>query len=126
MKYPLALVMIVFVLISVLHTGCFYDNKTDLYPFAEGPCDSVAMSYQQHILPILQAHCISCHHAGDAQGNVDLDTHAKVISYVNDGSLYGSTAHLSGYSPMPTAGQKIPGCNILQLKAWIDTGAKNN
>ena len=116
-----------FFLLSLMLTGCYYDKRDNLYPLESAAvCDTANITYQTHILPILQSHCITCHHPKDAQGNVDLDGYEKVLIYANDGSLYGSIAHLNGYSPMPTAGQTIPKCEIQEVKAWVDRGAQNN
>lgn len=87
--------------------------------------DSVSISYNSHIKPMLETYCVGCHTSGSASGGVSLDSYANVIAYVTSGSLYGSIAHLNGYSAMPV-GSKLSDCQIQAVKQWIDQGASNN
>src|SRR3954447_26701608 len=36
------------------------------------------LNYDQHVLPILTAHCVGCHKGESAKGGLDLSTYAKV------------------------------------------------
>lgn len=108
----------------LLVPGCYYDNEESLYP--EGvACDVANVSYSATVAPILQRECVSCHSGAAASANIRLSTHAEVLAYAQNGQLYGSIAQLSGYSAMPK-GSKLPSCEILKIKSWVDAGAANN
>ena len=112
--------------LSIGLTACYYDSREVLYPLSDIACDPGEVSFSVHIVPIMQAHCTSCHNTGDPQGNVNLEGYTQVLIHANNGSLYGSIAHDAKFSPMPSAAQKIPSCNIVQIKTWVDAGAANN
>jgi mono/diheme cytochrome c family protein len=114
-------------LASTAFTGCYYDNEEDLYPPpAVVVCDTSDVSYTAEILPLLQANCTGCHSGSAPSGNVNLEGHANVVAAANSGRLYGTIAHLSGFSPMPKGGSKLPNCQIVKLRAWINAGSPNN
>ena len=99
-------------------------------PVTPGPtasiCDTISISFDKSIWPIVQNNCISCHNTTVPSGNVDLSTYDKIIPYVKNGKLYGSVAHLAGYIAMPSASVSISSCEISKIKSWIDSGSKNN
>lgn len=92
-------------------------------PVTPGPtaslCDTVIISFDKSIWPIIQNNCISCHNATAPSGNVDLSTYDKIIPYVKNGKLYGSMMHLPGYSPMPSATSSLTSCELTMVKKWI-------
>jgi len=92
-------------------------------PVTPGPtasiCDTVIISFDKSIWPIVQNNCISCHNATAPSGNVDLSTYDKIIPYVKNGKLYGSMMHLPGYSPMPSATSSLTSCELIMVKKWI-------
>ena len=109
-----------------LLSSCYYDNKEDLYQYTDTICDFNLVSYTTDIIPIMQAHCFSCHDQANNLGNVNLEGYPNIKIYVDDNSLYGSVVHEPIYSIMPPSGQKIPSCDIDKIKAWIDSGAPEN
>ncbi len=92
-------------------------------PVTPGPtastCDTVSISFDKSIWPIVQNNCISCHNTTLASGNVDLSTYDKIIPYVKNGKLFGSMMHLPGYSPMPSATSSLTSCELIMVKKWI-------
>jgi mono/diheme cytochrome c family protein len=89
------------------------------------------VTYSGAILPILQANCIGCHSGAAPQGNVLLEDYNSIsaagqIPAGTYGSLYGVISHASGNSPMPKNGTKLPDCDILKIKKWIDAGTPDN
>lgn len=112
------------ILISVLFSSCYYDNKDDLYPFdPSASCDTLNMTYNSDIKPILDNNCISCHIASNPSGGVILDTYNQVKIVADNGKLWGSVNHQSGYSPMPQGGAKLGDCDLNKIKAWINDGS---
>ena len=113
-------------LLLFIFQSCYFDNKEDLYQFADTVCDFTQVSYTNDVSPVLTQYCMSCHSESTKFGNVSLEGHNNVKIYANNGSLYGAVAHTGNYSIMPPSGQKIPPCDIDKLKAWIDAGSLNN
>ena len=110
---------------TLLLAGCYNDKEAILYP--ESACvPPVSPSYQTDLVPILSAHCTSCHSGSFASGNVLLDSYAEVKKYADNGKLMGTINWSSGYSPMPKNGNKLAKCHIATLQAWITAGALNN
>jgi hypothetical protein len=89
-------------------------------------CDTAIFSYSAGVNPILQNNCVGCHNATTQNGGVNLATYANVKPYADNGKLYGSVAHLSGFKPMPNASTKLSDCQIRVIEKWVKAGAPNN
>ena len=118
--------ILMLVLTSFMFTACNYDKEEDLYPFAEVDCDTINVSYSLHIKPLIDNTCVSCHQVNNPSGGVLLDTYDHVKVQAENGRLYGSLNHESGFVAMPLGGSKINSCSLLQVKAWIDNGSPDN
>lgn len=107
--------------------GCYYDNEEDLYPVDPSLiCDIIDVSYQNTVKPILENHCVGCHTGNFPSGNVLLDNHQSVADVGKNGKLFGVINHENGFSAMPPSGVKIDQCEIDQIEAWINDGARDN
>lgn len=109
-------------------SGCYYDNMDDVYPGAGlfAPCDTTSvMSYQQHIVPIIQNNCINCHTGSSANAGVQLDTYSGVYDAASNGLIVGATWHEATYTPMPPNYQ-LDSCSLVQIKKWVLAGSPNN
>lgn len=104
--------------------SCYYDVEEVLYGGLE--CTTLEMSMAADVRPILQNHCMSCHNAGSNFGNVNLEGHANLKKYVDNGKLLGAINHQSGFSPMPQGNPKLSQCQIDKIAAWIEQGSLNN
>jgi mono/diheme cytochrome c family protein len=91
-----------------------------------GVCDTMSMSFAQHIKPIIQQQCLGCHGNVNPGGGFNFNTHAGVAASVAQGRLLGSITHQAGFKAMPQGGAKINDCYIRQISAWINAGAPNN
>jgi uncharacterized membrane protein len=124
MKYLFAITIIVATI--VLSQSCYYDNKEELYQFLISDCDTLNVTYSNQVVNTLnQQTCMNCHataFAASSGGGIDLETYDNLKIYAQNGSLYGSVIHQSGFSPMPSAGVTIPECDQNIIKAWIDAG----
>lgn len=89
-------------------------------------CDSSQFTYTLAIRPLISNYCQGCHSPAQAGGGYDLSAYAGVKARVQDGKLWGSVSHASGYAPMPKGGNKLSDCQLTILKKWIDAGAPNN
>ena len=117
---------VAFIICIIAISGCYYDRESLLYP-QSGVCDTSNSTYTLVVQPALQTYgCVGCHSGSAPSGNILLNSYAAVKTYVQNGKLYGSIAHMGGYSAMPQGGNKMPICEINKIKAWIDAGALNN
>lgn len=93
-------------------------------------CNPNQFSFAANIQPILQNYCTGCHSGTSPASGINLTTYAGVQAVAANGinsRLYGTVAHLPGFSPMPKgAAAKIPDCNIEQIRKWVIGGAPNN
>ena len=94
-------------------------------PDAEG-CDTDDVSFSATVQPILQDFCVGCHGGNSPSAGIDLSNYAGVETVAQNGELYGAIEWVSGFSQMPQGGNKLPDCEIAQIKSWIDAGALNN
>lgn len=110
--------------IAMISTSCYYDNEEDVYPFdPDQSCDTLNMSFTNNIKPILDNNCVSCHPTSNPSGGVILDSYNQVKIVADNGKLWGSVNHESGYSPMPQGGGKLGDCDLNKIKAWINDGS---
>ncbi len=126
----LLIILMVFAMISITLSSCYYDNEEELYP-STANCVTENMSYANDVWPVINASCTGCHGGANPSGGIKLENYTDVaaaaaIGAGSYGSLYGTISHASGNSPMPKNGNKLPDCTISQIKAWIDQGAKDN
>lgn len=111
--------------ICLAFCSCYYDSEEDLY--TNVPCSvGTKISYVNQIKPIIEINCMPCHSQVSQNGNVDLEGHNQMKTYVNNGRLIGSIKHLAGYSKMPVSTPKLSECNIQKIEKWIEEGALNN
>ncbi len=118
-------VLVLAIVISIL-SSCEYENEEELFVQSnETNPDSCAIedvSFQEHILPILQTHCLTCHDEESRFGNIVLEGISNVRIYANSGQLLGSITHSPGFSAMPDNGGKLPECDIETVRQWIENG----
>ncbi len=108
----------------VFLVSCEYHSEEELYGIA--PCDTSNVSYFQHIEPIIESNCNSCHSAASMQGNIITEGYDQLKTLVDIGSLWGAVNHEPAYSPMPQNAPQLTACKLKQIRAWIDAGAPNN
>ena len=102
--------------------GCYYVVAEELYPSNGG--NTEIMSYAHDIVPLLTNFgCISCH---SNVASLDLEGHADVKVYADNGRLLGSIKHASGIRAMPEGRAKMDDCSIQKIEAWIAQGTKDN
>ncbi len=89
-------------------------------------CDTIDYKYSTAIKIIMQNKCQGCHNPASLGGGVDLSTYSGVKASALTGKLYGSVIWSTGISAMPKNGIKLPECEIIQLRKWIEAGTQNN
>lgn len=101
-------------------------------PLAEAQAPN-AVTYSDHVLPILRKHCVNCHNPDKATSDLNVATYAALMAggasgeAVKPGSpdqslLYKVTAH-EVEPHMPPKGGKIPEAELALLRRWIELGA---
>ena len=110
--------------------GCYWDH-----PPVPEPIDPATVSFQGHILPILESKCATsfCH---DGTKNPDLRADVAYNNIKADGlinttfpaesGLYKTVEWLPGIDPMPPGGPQISEKDRVLILAWIEGGARNN
>lgn len=94
---------------------------------ANGPCDSVSVSFAGDVTPILQNKCVGCHTtATSTNGFVSLSGFTNVESVALTGQLVGAITHDPSYAAMPDGGPKLNACEIAKIKNWVSEGTLNN
>lgn len=89
-------------------------------------CDTIAVSYSNHIDPLIQNTCVGCHSGNDPSGGIVLSNYDGVVQVALSGRLLGSVRHEAGFSAMPKNGNKLTDCQITQIKNWIENGTPDN
>jgi mono/diheme cytochrome c family protein len=84
------------------------------------PCDTVNVTFSGTIWPIIQDNCKGCHTGASAGGGVQLVDYGTIKAAGENGKLYGSITHASGFAAMPKNGAMLPDCYIIQVRKWID------
>jgi hypothetical protein len=112
--------------VLLLFSSCYYDKADLLYPSSTACNTSGTVSYLTDVVPIFQQKCNSCHTASSPGGGVVMGNYTADKAIAQNGKLYGSIAHLSGYSAMPQGAPKLTNCQIATIKKWIDAGSPNN
>jgi mono/diheme cytochrome c family protein len=120
--------ILAFIMVIVTISSCYYDKADLLYGANNGPCTDSAgvVSYSQKVLPVLRQNCYSCHTGSFPSGNQLMGTYAADKAMAQNGKLYGTISHTSGFVAMPQGMPKLNNCQIATIKKWIDAGMQNN
>lgn len=108
-------------MIMVLYGSCVYD-KLELQP---KPCSCGVDHYDsfaQHVWPIINQKCVTCHNPG---AGIDLSDYSKIKPFADSGVLLGVITSDPNYFSMPPD-HPMDSCSIYIIRKWIDQGALNN
>jgi uncharacterized membrane protein len=112
--------LIMFVGFTFAITGCYYDNKTELY--GNTVCDTANPTYTATIQPMINQNCIGCHGSSSPSGGISLTSYDQVKVVATKGSLEGTMNQSGSYALMPPGG-KLTTCKLNQVAKWIRNGA---
>ena len=106
--------------------GCSKKSEDKLAPPV--PCDTLNVSYQNQIVPILQENCYPCHGNGSTAGSggINLASYVNLKVYADNGFLVGNVTHAPGFVGMPYGKPPLPACEMNTIVAWVNQGAINN
>jgi len=96
-----------------------------LLPFGH-PAAAQPVDFDTEIAPILQANCLSCHNAEEAEGSVRFDSAAEAATSITAGDPAASPLldQVSGAEPeMPKGGPPLTADQVDSLRRWIAAGA---
>jgi hypothetical protein len=90
-----------------------------------------ALTFEQHVRPILKAHCFQCHGEEEKhEGNLDLRLVRLIAKGGDSGPAIVAGKAAESYliqraiaGEMPPEGKKLPEKDLATLRAWIDQGA---
>jgi WD40 repeat protein len=94
-----------------------------------------APNFEDHVLPLLRDHCVSCHRPGKTRAGLDLtnvaaiekggSSGASVVPGVAENSLlYRAIAHIGKEEAMPPDKDRLSDPILKVFKAWIEGGLK--
>ena len=120
-------ILFILFITSIFLVSCYNDKEELLYG-TNLPCtDSTGVvSYSQKIIPMFQSNCYSCHTGSFPSGNIVMGNYLADKAIAQNGKLYGSVSHSSGFSPMPKGMPKLNSCQLAIIKKWVDAGMPNN
>jgi hypothetical protein len=90
------------------------------------PCDTVNVKFSTHVQPLIKNTCQGCHNGGAPSAGIALENYTQIKTTVDNGKLWGSINHNSGFSPMPKGMPKFNNCQLRAIEIWITNGAPNN
>ena len=103
--------------------SCNYHSEEDLFG---ATCDTVNVTYNARVVPILQTKCYACHGDFLQQAGLRLDSYDAVLPVVQNEKLLKSIIHAEGVVPMPYEMEKLSQCEIDVITKWINLGAPND
>ncbi len=89
-------------------------------------CDTLEVSYEKHIFPIIASSCRGCHSGSQPPAGISLTKYSEIARAANSGRLLGSVAWWFGFSKMPSGGEMLPECEVEQIRRWVHAGAPDN
>ena len=146
--YPLLLTCTLLTLVWTAHEGGSITHGSNyltqympaslkrLTPWISMQAEAPTTFYTQHIHPILEANCVSCHGESKTSGGLRLDSYDQLMRGGKDGAaivpgnpdksllLYRVTLPTSHKQFMPAEGkQPLRAEEIAWIRAWIEQGA---
>jgi cytochrome c553 len=114
--------------VAVIALSCSKTSDDVLSSSAGGtPCDTTNMKYAADVVPILTAHCYSCHgKSTNTVSGIVLEGYANLKAMADNGNLIGVITHAPNFPAMPQNAPKLSDCNINTIRSWINNGTQNN
>lgn len=113
----------------IIISSCYYDIGEELYPSYLIPCDTVNVTYQTDVLPVIKQNCYSCHSFAAysiSGGGINLEGYNQLKLYADNGQLMNAINHTGGVTPMPKDGAILSYCNRAAINRWILNHSPDN
>jgi hypothetical protein len=114
------------ILLILISYGCIWENEESLFPDSE-LCDTLDVSYDEDVIPILVNNCYACHSNANAPAfgsGLALEDHADVSASAP--LMLGAIKHSDGFVAMPKDADQLDSCSIATVEAWINSGSPDN
>jgi mono/diheme cytochrome c family protein len=102
-------------------------------PTPEPTVNLAEVSFQAHVLPIFEQHCLKCHGADDPEEGLILENYEDIMAGSWNGSVIEPEDVENSYlieqvvtGRMPKEGDRLTPTEIDILTAWVEAGAPNN
>lgn len=89
-------------------------------------CDTTNISFQDHIKPIFDQSCVTCHSGGAPSGGLSLTNYGNIADAVINNEVIPRINHQPGFIKMPPSGIKLTDCKLKQIDLWVKAGVPNN
>jgi hypothetical protein len=90
------------------------------------PCDTTSViTYSNHIKPLMENFCYSCHSGPNPSSGFRIDTYAALHPYAASGELLGRIHADPGWNRMPES-FPLERCQVAQFELWVAGGALDN
>jgi hypothetical protein len=112
-----------FLFFTILFFGSCAKEKLQQTLVRPANCDSVRFTFNEHILPIINANCnfTECHAPG-GRGAYDYTKYATVVNRVRAGTFeYRIELPIADPQHMPEK-FAVSQCDYFQIKTWIQQG----
>ena|SRR6218665_467710 len=103
----------------IVSTSCTKDKAPNI---EFDPSCSDTISFEEDVMPIISANCISCHDDGNSTGYT-FTTHSSISDNATD--MLGAMRN-EGFQLMPEGGPALPDSLIKTFSCWIQNGKLNN
>jgi mono/diheme cytochrome c family protein len=102
-------------------------------PTPEPTVNLAEVSFQTHVLPIFEGHCLKCHGADDPEEGLILESYDDILAGSWNGPVIEPEDVENSYlieqvvtGRMPKEGPRLTPAEIDILTAWVEAGAPNN
>lgn len=102
--------------------SCYYDIEEELYPSESVLCDTLNLTYQNDVLPIIKQNCYTCHSFAAfsvSGGGIYLEGYNQLKLYADNGQLMNAINHTGGVSPMPKDAAMLSSCYRAVISRWV-------
>jgi hypothetical protein len=89
-------------------------------------CDTLEVTFNADIWPIIENSCQGCHSGNSPQGNLSLNDYSQISTIAGNGSLYGSVSGDPDYTAMPYNASSLSDCQIEMIRLWVENGYPND
>jgi len=111
--------LIILTAVLLFFAGCKHDPAVTPDPGGGGNCDTLNVTFNGTVYPLMQQYCLSCHSGTTPSAGIDLSNYSIVSQLAQNGALLGAIRHEVNYTPMPQNGNKLSDCDIAKFEIWI-------
>lgn len=85
-----------------------------------------AVSFTQHVWPVIDRYCEGCHSGANPFGSIFLRNYEDVRDRALSGQILAVIMHEPGVPAMPENLPQLDSCMIGTIASWVNAGAPNN